>query len=293
MALFTCDCGFAYQRAGPDKHDSDIFRYDRVKNYGNYWETELSSYWSDLSLSLSEIARRFGTTTLLIARHAIRLKLPMNTEGTRKLEGYTRHQNPIVYLTERIQECRNQWLQVITKFPDCSRQELMKRANTLYLWLQRNDSEWFNSHIPKQLKVNRKIDQLDWTKIDNDLISEVQRVCDEIRQESEELIRVSVTEIINRVGYKKWIDKRYQKLPRVTQLINEQMESLEDFMIRKLKLAEQYYIKRKRVPKRRQLIRRAVIENTTTLNSIKVQKEVDNTITRIEEIVIGKKTGRE
>lgn len=289
VATFECDCGFTYQRAGPDKNSDDLFKYNKVRNYGKYWEAELSNHWANLDLSLSEIARRFGTTTLLIARHAIRLNLPMNTEKTRSLVGYTRHRNPIIYLSEKIQENRKHWLKTVRMYPSYSRRGLMKQANTLYLWLQRNDPEWFNSRLPEQVKINRKTDRLDWAKIDADLVKEIQTVCAEISNESKKLTRVSITEIIKRVGYKKWIDKRGRKLPKTTRLINEQLESLEDFMVRKLAPAEMYYIKKNRVPKRDQLIRRATINNATTHNSTKVQKAVDDSMDRIESSVIRKK----
>lgn len=289
VAMFECNCGFTYQRTGPDENYDDLFRYTKVRDYGKYWETEISVHWRNLNLSLSEIARRFGTTTLLVARHAIRLNLPMNTEGTRSLTGYIRNRNPITYLSEKTQKSRNQWLKIIEKYPASSRQKLEKKVTTLYLWLQRNDSEWFNAHLPEQVTINRKIDLLDWTKIDVDLACKIQTVCDAIRSESKKLTRVSITEIIKRVGYKKWIDKRHQKLPKTTHLINEQLETIEDFMIRKLAPAERYFIMRRRVPKREQLIRRAIINNSTTHNSPKVQREINNSLNRIESTVMLKK----
>jgi hypothetical protein len=52
-------------------------------------------------------------------------------------------------------------------------------------------------------------------------------------------------------------------------------------MLKKLKLAEQKFIKEKEVPTRNQLIRRAVIENTTTKNSSRIQKAITESIERI------------
>jgi hypothetical protein len=115
------------------------------------------------------------------------------------------------------------------------------------------------------------------------LFEKVQNVCQEIRNESN-LTRVSITEIIKRVGFKKWIDKR--KVPKTTQLIDEHLETLEEFMLRKLRKAENYYISRARIPTRQQLIRKAVINNTTTQNSSKIQTEIDETIKRIEMKII-------
>lgn len=53
-------------------------------------------------------------------------------------------------------------------------------------------------------------------------------------------------------------------------------------MLRKLRKAEDYYIARGKVPSRQQLIRKAVINNTTPQNSSKTQKAIDETIARIE-----------
>lgn len=115
VAIFSCDCGFVYQRRGPDKSFEDKFRYDKVKEYGTIWERELRKHWSDLDLSIAEIARRFNTSACLIARHSIRLKLPMNTEGTRTLRGRARYYNPRKYLLENLEKYRKRWLKVLKK----------------------------------------------------------------------------------------------------------------------------------------------------------------------------------
>ena len=183
VAIFTCNCGFSYQRAGPDTNPNDTFRFDIVRNYGDVWESELAKDWSNLDLSLAEIARRFGTSTCLITRHAIRLNLPMNTEGTRKAEGYSRYRNPEPYLADRTQVNRKKWLEIIEARPNYTRRELLNKFNTLYLWLQKNDSLWFESTLPKLQKVYRKTDFLDWGKIDDELYLKIQEVCEKIRNE--------------------------------------------------------------------------------------------------------------
>ena len=53
-------------------------------------------------------------------------------------------------------------------------------------------------------------------------------------------------------------------------------------MVRKLKLAEKKFIEEKIIPSRNQLIRRAIIENTTTKSSERIQNEIAVTLKRIE-----------
>lgn len=281
VAIFTCNCGFSYQRAGPDSSPDDKFKYDIVRNYGEVWELKLAQDWSNLNLSLTEIATRFETSTCLITRHAIRLNLPRNTKETRKAEGYARYQNPVLYLEKQIQENRRKWLEVRKKYFGATRRELCNLSNTLYLWLQKNDSLWFEKHLPQPQKICRKVDLLNWKDIDNELFTKVESVSKEIRSECK-LRRVSITEIIKRVGYKKWLDKRYTKLPKTAALINEKLETLEDFMLRKLEKTQADYIARNEIPSRAQLIRKAVICNQTSNKSSKIQKAIDEAITRIE-----------
>lgn len=281
IAIFNCDCGFIYQRLGPDKSKEDQFRYDSVKQYGVVWEKKLAEHWSDLTLSLSEIARRFGTTTHLIARHAIRLDLPRNTDGTRSLQGYNRHQNPRKYFSENLEKYRNQILQLIKKYPKANRTFLMKKASFVLLWLRRNDKKWLEERLPEQVKVNRKIELIDWGKIDEELSEQIKEVSIEIRETHSNLIRVSITELIKRIGKKAWIEKSKEKLPLTAKAIAESLETLEDFMIRKLLWAEKQFIEEKIIPTKTQLKQRAVIRNSTSQNSAKIQNELEMVLDRI------------
>jgi hypothetical protein len=122
---------------------------------------------------------------------------------------------------------------------------------------------------------------LNWKKIDIELSKAIKRVCKEIIRTKGRLIRISLTEIARRVGHKSWIENRKAKLPLVTKVIDEMLEPLEDFMLRKLLNAESRYIKELKVPTRQQLIRRASINNTTTANSSRIQNEIDMCLERI------------
>lgn len=284
IAVFNCDCGFIYQRLGPDKSKEDQFRYDSVKQYGVIWEKKLAEYWADLNLSLSEIARKFGTTTLLIARHAIRLDLPKNTDGTRSLHGYHRHQNPRKYFSENLEQYRNQFLQLIKKYPNANRTLLMKKDNFVLLWLYRNDKTWLEKHLPEQVRVFRKIARIDWEGIDQELSEQIKKVSIEIREISGKPIRVSITEIIRRTDKKAWIEKSKEKLPLTAKVIAKSLETLEDFMIRKLLWAEKQFVEEKMIPTKHQLEQRAVIRNSTSKNSVIIQNKIKSSLKRIEEI---------
>jgi hypothetical protein len=281
IAVFSCDCGFIYQRVGPDKSENNRFRYDSIREYGTQWENKLREMWNDLSLSRAEIARRLGISDLSVTNIAHRLNFPMNTPETR-ISNDKAHRKPArKTLSESRKIYRKEWNRIFKENPQANRNKLIKLANFEYLWLMRNDSKWMESHLPKVLKVPRKKEILDWKKIDNELSDKVKKACQEIYL-NVPIKRVCITEILRKIGYKKWLEKRELKLPKTTQILNKQLETLEDYMIRKLMFAEVKFIEEKIMPTRNRLIRQAVIENHTTKTSQRIQEEITKSLKRIE-----------
>lgn len=286
LGIFTCDCGFIYQRIGPDNSKEDRFTYNLVREYGRVWENKLRKLWSDLSISAARIATTLGVSSSLIVRHAIRLNLPMNETGTRTIQGYERHRNPNETFSKMKTRYRQNWLKVLKANPTANRKALMKIDSFHYLWLRKHDLEWFEKNIPKPLRISRNIERLNWQKIDEDLSKQIAKACEEIRAMPSRPQRVSITEILRRVGHKHWIEKRHLKLPRTTKVIIENLESLEDYMIRKLHWAQGEYLKEEVVPSRNQLIGRAVANNKTTHNSERIQREIDLLIEKSKHLLL-------
>jgi len=73
------------------------------------------------------------------------------------------------------------------------------------------------------------------------------------------------------------------RLPQTSRIIDERLESFEDYMLRKLRLAERLFLEEKVIPSRNQLIRRAVIENYTTKNSKQIQIEIALILKKLEQ----------
>ncbi len=205
----------------------------------------------------------------------------MNTPGARISNDIAHRKTPRRALSDSRKIYRQKWIEVLKENPQANRNKLIKLANFEYLWLMRNDSKWMKMYLPDVLKIPRKREILDWHKIDSDLSKKVEIACQEIYSNIP-IKRVCITEILRKIGYKKWLEKRELKLPKTTQILNRQLESLEDYMIRKLRLAEREFIDEKAMPTKNQLIRRAIIENNTTKNSERIQNEITKSLKGIE-----------
>lgn len=282
IAAFTCDCGFIYQRIGPDKLEDDRFRYDSIREYGISWENKLREMWNDFSLSREEIGRRMKISALSVTNAAHRLNFPMNSPGARVSNDKAHRRTPRRTLSESKTIFREKWIEVLSENPQANRTKLIKIASFEYLWLMRNDAKWIKEKLPEVLQVPRKRTYLDWEEIDNKLSAEVRDICQKILLLTPTK-RVCITEVIKRTNYKSWIEKRELKLPKTAHFLSENLESLEDYMIRKLKQTEENFLKAKKIPSRSQLTRQAVIENTTTKNSKRIQEEIDKSLIKIKD----------
>jgi hypothetical protein len=249
VGVFHCNCGFIYQRLGHDKSEKDKFTYNSVREYGKVWEDKLAELWANLSLSLSQIGKQLGISQTSVGRHAIRLDLPMNTKITRSLQGYERYRNPQKSFSEMRRHYRDEWLKIRQKYPHLSRQQLMDTANFFYLWLRRYDSEWIENNLPSQNTARKKKELLDWKQIDKELSRKVEKTCQKILSSKEIPVRICITEIIRQVGHKAWIDKRHRKLPQTSQVSDENLETLEDFMLRKIRWTTEKFIEERKIPR--------------------------------------------
>jgi DNA repair exonuclease SbcCD nuclease subunit len=208
----------------------------------------------------------------------------MNSAGTRSLQGYLRHLNPRKYFSRYLKQHREEWLELIAKYPNANRKFLLQQKYFVYSWLKKNDAEWFEEHLPLPLKSPRNLDILDWQKVDNELSEKVKKACRKIKTQKKPL-RVCITEIIRRTGDKNRLEGKLSKLPKTKRIVKKNLESLEDFMVRKTIWASNSFIEEKVAATKNQLATRASIRNSTSKNSTLVQKTIEECLLRITKAV--------
>lgn len=290
FGVFQCKCEFIYQRLGPDQNEEDKFRYDSVRDYGDSWEKKFASLWADLKISTAEIGRQLGVSQTTVSRLAIRFNLPMNTSGTRSLKGYDRHRNPRKLFYELRAGYRDQWLQIRKDHPELNKKLLFEKENHLILWLTRHDSEWFEENRPDREKIRNPLSHVNWEEEDIKLSNLVSKICDEILSARNPMKRISLTEIIRRIGYQGWFDKRKEKLPMTTEILERRLETFQNFMLRKVDLFTEMYIEERVIPTELQFRIRAVMRNSTAVNSEEITLSVKNALAKIKDSFVANTT---
>ena len=85
-------------------------------------------------------------------------------------------------------------------------------------------------------------------------------------------VRVSITKIIRKYGHKIWIDKRHRKLSLTFQVIDENLDTLEEYILRKIKWTTKHFIQEGKTPSDSQFQKRAIVFNQTSSSSPKIQE---------------------
>jgi hypothetical protein len=261
MGTFKCGCGFIYTRRGPDRSEKDSFRFDNVISYGPVWEKSLREQWLDPTLAISEIANNLGVIPLTVIRHAIRLKLPSHRQSRNsvpiakeKLEKYSKTRRT---LENSLQPRRSEWLSAIKANPKAGRRQLQSLAYYTYWWLRRNDPEWLEEHMPQSRKPPPPPIRVDWKKEDADLLPGVEKAIISIKLAGGRPIQITLCEIVRRVGHKYWLERCRHKLPLTSATLDRYLEPYEDYLVRRVRWAADFYLEVGIRPTLYQLKRRA------------------------------------
>jgi hypothetical protein len=281
IGTFSCSCGFIYTRTGPDLSEADRFRWTSVQDYGVNWENLLKRLWEETSLSLRQIAQELGVTELTVKRRAISLGLPFprQTLGSQRSNGIILNRYKIRRIShqELLNRNREKLLSLLNDNPMARRTELKAIAPHLLDWLSRVDKAWLDTCLPSpSIKFSTKA-MINWSEEDLMLSEAVKRTASQI-QSSAYPKRVSITAITELVGHRAWIEKRIDKLPLTSKMLDTHLESFEDFLIRRIAWAAELFRKQGDTPSRAMLANHAGVRGRLISNTKRVQSALDSAL---------------
>lgn len=236
VGTFTCSCGFAYSRKGPDKTKEDKYKIGRVKCFGATWENRLKGLLSSRKYGVREISNAMGCDAKTAIKYADKLGLlsSINTEAVNcKLKGKIEKSN-----TSFESIYKNDVDNFIKNNKGCTRQQLRNSLKKQYIWLYRHDKTWLYNKLPeaipraKRNKNNKE--RIAWDKRDIEIKSLIAAKKKEMLNE-EKPIRITKSSIGKVIGLLAILDKKIDKLPKTKEYLDEITESVEQFQIRRCK----------------------------------------------------------
>jgi len=255
---FSCDCGFAYVRTGPDSSPEDRFRIGRIISVGQVWEDKLKQLWEDSSLSFSEIGRRLGVDPLTVRRHAARLELSL-TRSDKELKPLT----PATQLkgeavsaaweNKRLR-CRSKWLSAMKQGRKITLKALRGKLPREYAWLLQYDSEWLDGHKPCPQRRNLPASSVDWKRRDAEYAAAVRAEASRLREVPGRPVRVTRTAIGRALGAVTLLRQKIHKMPLTAQVLSNVVETREQYAVRRVCRAADLYWSEGVLPREWQLV---------------------------------------
>lgn len=202
---------------------------NNIDVYQELWDERLIEL-TQSGLSIREIADVLKASTKTIRKAIDRLEI----DEFWKFNGGGKYLHNKFTDTEEFKikrkELRARWIELHSQYSDKSSNQIRKNNDGVYAWLKKYDSEWMEEHYRR---IDKKVNYVDWSKRDAELLPQVKRVIKEMKKGKPE--RITWTTVGSKLGISGWLSKSKQKLPLTKEYIESELESQEEYHIRKIK----------------------------------------------------------
>lgn len=237
LGIFECSCGFCYMRNGPDAEESDRYRITKIIDFGCVWENKLREL-TENKLSLRETARILRVDPATIKKYAKRLGLTTYWEERSKVtDNIVNLGEVIISNNDNQKNYRERWLELVKQYPEKSKTELRSIDKKVYIWLYRNDKDWLNENSPKYKPICDVNLRVDWYERDIEVFAKVKKAVNDITNAKEKTTRITVSSIGSKIGLRSLLEKHISKLPETKAFLENTVESVRDYQIRRIKYA--------------------------------------------------------
>ena len=219
VGIFTCSCGYKYRLRYKKTLISDRELLKKLNDLIR--EKDFQTIIKRLNQGLSIYDKDLDKIELVLGRKKIsrnyREKMNGLKEETRK-----RHHEI--------------WLNLRKQYPQKSKNELVELSISTASWLYKFDKEWFEENSPeKKQSTNYKKTRIDWNKKDKELYYTAKKVIEELYKEDKNLNRVTKSRVLKMCGVKYYSSEMLKKLPKTKKFIDDNIEEVQEFRIRKIK----------------------------------------------------------
>jgi hypothetical protein len=273
IGTFSCSCGFVYSTSDVLVPHSDRLSFGKIKSFGKIWERKLKKLLGERRVSLREAARQLKVDTKTVIRHAERLKL------------ITVKQKAIGEIQSDSQESENSanensrtvWLKARKDYPALSKTALRKKFPADFIRLYRNDRKWLEQNSPKRKQFIVENKRVNWAERDGRILISVQNTV-RILQQQTPPVRITIGNVGRILGLRALLEKHLNKLPHTKAFFLSQIESVEQFQIRRIRWSAQELFARNSIVKVWEVMRFAGIKSSCSKT---IRQTVENAVLEV------------
>jgi hypothetical protein len=277
VGTFECKCGFIYSRKAKD----DEYKIGRVKDFGMVWKNELSKlYDSEDKPSIRKIARLLNCDSNTVNRYLGILYSTSNNANAVMVENRLsdKKNNSTLFLTQYRSDVEKLMLDNI----GITRSEIHKKLTKQYIWLYRNDRDWFDKHLPEKKTAVNENNRVCWSSRDIELLNQIKEEYSRIFNLNIP-VRLTKGMIARRINRLELIEKWLHKLPQTRIFLDEITETIEQFQIRRVDLVCKSMYENGETLAKWKIVRRAGLKDTI---SERVNERIDNNRIKYNEYMI-------
>lgn len=132
-------------------------------------------------------------------------------------------------------EYKEDILNAIRDNPLITRQEVREKLSKQYIWLYKNDRIWFENSMPKRKNSNGNNGNMNvcWEDRDNTILELLKKEYNMLMQMNGNK-RITKSLLGRRINMLALIEKKLDKLPKSKKFLDEVLESVEDYQIRRI-----------------------------------------------------------
>ena len=143
FGVFKCDCGFVYERVGPDEFEEDRFKYNYVLCYGEVWHQRLKNM-DEQGLTQRQMVERLNVSVPTIYTQLQKMRRGVSID-----EGSLWASDNFNKLRR---EYRSRVEDIIRHEPTIARSRIERAAKKECAWLYQWDREWIELIFPPRLQ---------------------------------------------------------------------------------------------------------------------------------------------
>ncbi|QUH25551.1 TnsD family Tn7-like transposition protein [Serpentinicella alkaliphila] len=233
VGKFTCNCGFIYSRRGPDSVENDRYRIGNKKQFGHIWEQKLKDLIINKNCSVKKMSRELYCDEKTVVKYANKLGL-LDLLKT-NIKPYPTKNTECKYHAYLSEPYKDEILKLLKEFPQYSRTQIRKKAEKEYHWLYKYRRNWLESKLLKSSNSESKRmpnSKVNWEERDRKINEKVKIAIDEIKGFKKPM-RLTIGLISKIINYSP-LREKLDKLPNTKITLETNVESIEDFHIRKM-----------------------------------------------------------
>jgi hypothetical protein len=210
-----------------------VFQDQFQSSENNYWLTNL---FRKHRKSFHPLRHLLVTTALLPELSVTKLLEKVRRLPDRLLD--PSHASKKITARDKADEYRSSWVAMLKRHPSTGVKELrcIECGGAIYSWLYRNDKNWLMSNKPRR-KVNAQSHYIanycDW---DTKNVEHLESVYESMANAPNRM-RLTRTRFIKELPRSNSVEKHLSDLPATSQWLTDHEESVEDYQLRRLRIA--------------------------------------------------------